>query len=235
MRRPLPQEIYRHFKGRLYQVLTIARHSETGEELVIYQALYGEYEVYARPLEEFTSEVDRDRYPDAGQKLRFERIGGYTEDGHRFLMGSADVLDRMAAGTDTVVHREPQTEAPAGADSAVAGAERAPSGIERAASSQHGTAGRLDVMSRTIEEEAESLGMDPLVVAFLDADSVAERIRILDKLRMSVTDDMLDIMSMAVDTESPGRDVYERFSALRDSLAMRERFESTRLRDDQRA
>lgn len=58
MNQAIPQGIYRHYKGSLYQVLHVANHSETEEELVVYRCLYGEYDVWVRPLAMFTESIE---------------------------------------------------------------------------------------------------------------------------------------------------------------------------------
>ena len=76
-------DIVQHFKREnvnpetaeyLYRILAFAQHTENGEKLVIYQALYPPYKTCARPFDMFCSEVDREKYPKAKQKYRFEVV-----------------------------------------------------------------------------------------------------------------------------------------------------------------
>lgn len=69
-----PGEIYRYFKGGLYQIVTTAAHWETQEAMVVYQQLYDDFRVYVRPYDLFAAPVDREKHPEAEQKYKFELV-----------------------------------------------------------------------------------------------------------------------------------------------------------------
>ncbi len=71
MRKIKINRIYKHFKGNYYLVIDIGKHADTLEDYVIYRALYGDYKLWIRSLKDFSSEVDRKKYPEIKQKYRF--------------------------------------------------------------------------------------------------------------------------------------------------------------------
>ena len=67
-------KLVKHFKGNFYMIVDFVEHTETGEELVIYKAMYGNCKKYARPIDMFISKVDKNKYPDCKQDYRFQLI-----------------------------------------------------------------------------------------------------------------------------------------------------------------
>ncbi len=109
-RKPVAGDIYRHFKDRLYEIITIAIHSETEEEMVVYRQMYGNLETYVRPLSMFLSEVDHEKYPNVKQKYRFERVGALQRDEEEVskvqeisVKDKAIAEEKMTASTDKPV------------------------------------------------------------------------------------------------------------------------------------
>lgn len=204
---PQPHEIYRHFKGNTYQVVTLAEHSETGEILVIYQAMYGDYKIYARPLSMFQEKVDKVKYPQAAQEFRFEPVN----------MAAAGA--NAVSGMQFRQHHETQavSELTASEHKVLAGSA--------AVSENKGTS----VQEQNTEQE-EIPNLDPLVIEFLDADTYEERLNILTGLHHRITDDMINVMAMATDIEVKPGDVEERYAELKSCLLKLERFECNRLR-----
>lgn len=203
---PKPQEIYKHFKGNLYQITAVAEHTETGEKLVIYQALYGDFKTYARPLDMFVSRVDRDKYPESEQGFRFE-LQGPDADRHR--------AERLREWREAL-----QTDAEQKSDK---------KGILQNNTDRE-EAGRDIVQPDTDSDTKEEPALDPLVLEFLDADSYEQQLNILAGLHHRITDDMITTMAIACDIEINDGDIEERYEALRSCLLTLEKYECNRLR-----
>lgn len=67
-------DIYRHFQGNLYQIVTVGKHVETLEEYIVYQALYGEFQIYIQKLQDFFADLDKEKYPEIEQKYCYEKV-----------------------------------------------------------------------------------------------------------------------------------------------------------------
>ena len=213
---PKPQELYRHFKGKMYQIVTIAIHSETREEMVVYQALYGDYSVYCRPLSMFMSEVDREKYPDVEQRFRFEKV---------------EKADTAHTAEATKTTETTETEKEVKNEISEAGKMSDEKKMTSAPKFNVDTSyERSEVMEKSIDDEARDLNLDPLVIKFLDADLASEKNDILCKLHPIITNDMIDIMAMSVGVVINEGDVDGRYNDLRNCLTTMEKYESTRLR-----
>ncbi len=213
---PRPQEMYRHFKGNLYQIRCLAKHSETREPMVVYQAMYGTFEIYVRPLSMFMEEVDREKYPDVKQRYRFELLQD-MEDEELSALPDSPRIEETFGLPEISVDREPSALSK-----------------DMAEGTWNADYVTKTVKSETVpaktEPEEEQLNIDPLVLAFLDADSYEQKLSILDSLHNRITDGMINTMAVASDLEIKEGDLEDRYMELRNCLRTFEKFECNRLR-----
>ena len=204
---PQAGEIYQHFKGKLYRIVTLATHTETGEQLVIYQALYGEFQVFARPLSMFLEKVDAKKYPDAAGKDRFMRIP----------MAEAAVPRPAAMSSENPV--EPQ--------SAATVSENPVESRPAAMSSENPVESRPAAASSESPVEPQP---DPGLLAFLDADSYEEKLEVFASLEGKADLHMLNAIAASLDLELSEGSLEEQYDTLKNCLMTLERYECNRLR-----
>ena len=204
---PQAGEIYQHFKGKLYRIVTLATHTETGEQLVIYQALYGEFQVFARPLSMFLEKVDAKKYPDAAGKDRFMRIP----------MAEAAVPQPAAPPSENPVEPRPaamSSENPVESRPAAMPSENPVESRPAAASSES-----------PVEPQP-----DPGLLAFLDADSYEEKLEVFASLEGKADLHLLNAIAASLDLELSEGSLEEQYDTLKNCLMTLERYECNRLR-----
>ena len=218
---PQAGEIYQHFKGKLYRIVTLATHTETGEQLVIYQALYGEFQVFARPLSMFLEKVDAKKYPDAAGKDRFMRIP---------MAEAAAVSRPVAAPSENPVELRPaamSSENPVEPRPAAMSSEN-PVELRPVAMPSESTVESRDVAAPS--ENPVEPQPDPGLLAFLDADSYEEKLEVFAALEGKVDLHMLNAIAASLDLELSEGSLEEQYDTLKSCLMTLERYECNRLR-----
>ncbi|MDF2800885.1 MAG: hypothetical protein K0S61_788 [Anaerocolumna sp.] len=217
--KPMPGELYRHFKGNLYQILAVAIHTETREELVVYQALYGDYGIYARPITMFMSKVDTVKYAEVTAVYRFEL---FKTQGGVFLSG--DHLQEHTSSAASIPLEQID--------------------ITNDGSIQLKTHADVDIQKETIGLKAEAInaveidsanlinedGISSILIEFLDATTFREKLEIVQSHKKDLNDKIINNMAMSIDCTVIEGDMEDRISSLTYCLQTRIRFESRRLR-----
>lgn len=201
--RPKPFQRYRHFKGKDYQVLCIASDAQTGEDVVVYQALYGDYTIYTRPMSQFLSETDHEKYPDAAQKYRFQELS--------------------MTGNEEPVNNLRQQAAPQ------SGMQQA--SVLRESVSQTPAPQNKGQSTRKLEIAEPKPGeADPALLAFLDADTMEEKSDVLVAIRHRITNRLIDDFAVTLDVVIPEGSIDMRYQQLLSSIRMVQKYEIERQR-----
>lgn len=204
MERPIPRsgEKYIHFKKKPYQIICVANHSETREKMVVYQALYGDYSCYVRPLAMFMGEVDHEKYPDVTQRYCFESVDSIRQDAPEDPAAKSLEISRHQI---EVLNLDDESET-----------------LEEKLREEPG--------EETGEETDEREQADPALLAFLDADTLEEKCEVLVGLRGRITDRLIDDFAVTLDVVIPEGKTAVRYQQLLTSIRTMQRYENDRLR-----
>ena len=209
---PQPYEVYRHFKGNMYQVLCIATDSENGQKMVVYQQLYQPFSIYVRPYDMFISPVDKNKYPDVLQHYRFELV--------KAGLDAKTVKTQQEAKTPQQPEIPQQPETPQQPEKLNGPQEpKQPNQQEQLYDAQE-----------IISEEDDMPEVNPMLIRFLDADTYSRKLEILAAMQTSITHEMINAMAASLEIEVEETDIESRYEAIKNSLLTLERFECNRLR-----
>ncbi|WP_455194639.1 DUF1653 domain-containing protein [Eubacterium ramulus] len=199
---PLPGEKYLHFKNKLYQVIAVAKHSETMEPYVVYQALYGDFGVYIRPYDMFVSEVDHEKYPEVTQKYRFAYV---------------DHTKNETIRTERAEHKKIPV------NQNVEQQENVPD-VTAAFSTAELQEQNIVQRESDVEEQ-----INPWLLRFLDTDTMEEKYQIVCDIKNDITDRLIDDLAVAVDVVIPEGKLSDRYEQLKYCIWTRQKYEQTSL------
>ena len=226
-RNPAAGEFYKHFKGNIYQVKCIAKDSETGEEVVVYQAMYPPFGIWVRKIDMFMSETDREKYPEYSQKYRFEKIEFENNDKP---VNTNDTSDKFSNMSD--VYNDYQNAE----DSDSINSDNNPE-YEKNESYVEISDGELKkiIMDGQADKKLDGKMSDAEIaqrgfMQILDAESYHEKCQLFIGLEQYLDERLLSNIAVAFDIVLGDGNEREHYDIILNNLQTRERYEGKRLR-----
>ena len=211
-------QFYRHFKGGLYQVMAIATHSETKEKMVVYQALYGDYGIYVRPYDMFASEVDHEKYPQVKQVYRFTQVHP-EEENARVEVESALELTNV----DSEQLEIPDLEEVENVQSMKSPVQI----LDPVEMSAKEPPAKEPSEQEPPEQEPQADGINPILLEFLDADTLEDKMHIMTFYRNQMDEALLNSIAISLDLVVDKKGLRETYDEIMNCLSMMKHFECT--------
>ena len=190
-------QVYRHFKGNVYEVIALAVNADNREEVVVYKSLNKD-KVFVRSYRGFVSEVNKEKYPDVTQKYRFELVS-----------------DREPEEESADIEAEPVDELAAPVSEADNNKGYFPG--------FNGSSKQAPAVGETVPS-AEG-DVNPMLMQFLETKSFDEKLQILRRMESEMTDKLLDDMAASLDVVIHDGEISDRIRELKTCLSTFDKFD----------